>query len=145
MKKGFTLIELLVVISIIGILIGLSVFGLSSARQSARDAKRKVDLESIRGGLELYKSDCDKYPIANILASTTLVGDNSNTSCPDTNVYISTIPTDPTTGTSDYKYVGTVSTYLICAFLEQAPNPAIDVTGCGSCGTSTCNYKVTNP
>ena len=42
---GFTLIELLVTISIIGILIGLSVFGLQGARQSARDAKRKADLD----------------------------------------------------------------------------------------------------
>ncbi len=44
LNTGFTLIELLVVIAITAILIGLSVFGLQGARESARDAQRKADL-----------------------------------------------------------------------------------------------------
>src|SRR3989344_5965218 len=70
---GFTLIELLVVISIVGSIIGLSVFGLQGARQSSRHSKRKADLEQIRSGLEIYKSDCDKYPIT---VGSTLNGDD---------------------------------------------------------------------
>ncbi|MCK4588676.1 prepilin-type N-terminal cleavage/methylation domain-containing protein, partial [Candidatus Woesebacteria bacterium] len=62
MKKGFTLIELLVVISIIGILLALSIFGLQGARKSARDSKRKADIELIRSGIEIYKADCNVYP-----------------------------------------------------------------------------------
>ena len=47
-NKGFTLIELLVVISIVGILLGLSIFSLQNSKKSGRDAKRKSDLELIR-------------------------------------------------------------------------------------------------
>jgi prepilin-type N-terminal cleavage/methylation domain-containing protein len=68
-NKAFTLIELLVVISIIGILTGLSIFGLQGAREASRDATRKAALEQIRSGLEIYKADCDSYPIGNSLSS----------------------------------------------------------------------------
>jgi type II secretion system protein G len=139
--KGFTLIELLVVISIIGILIGLSVFGLQGARESSRDARRKSDLEMIRSGLEIYKADCDVYPTT---ISTTLIGDGSVSSCEASNTYIQTIPSDPLSPESSYIYSSDGVSYRICATLEQTPSPAVDTTGCGSC-TTACNYKVTNP
>src|SRR3990167_5669693 len=101
MKKGFTLIELLVVISIVGILIGLSIFSLQGARETSRDAKRKADLEQVRSGVEIYKSDCNKYPTS---LSSPLVGDGSVTSCAVTNIYINQVPTDPISPTSDYSY-----------------------------------------
>ena len=79
--KAFTLIELLVVISIIGILIAISIFGLSGARESARDARRKSDLELIRSGLELYKADCNTYP-GSITFGNSLIGTiNCGSSC----------------------------------------------------------------
>ena len=146
--SGFTLIELLVVISIIGILLALSVFGLQGARQASRDAKRKADLESIRSGLEIFKADCDKYYIGNSLPSP-LVGIPSSpyniSSCLATNTYISNIPVDPISATYSYAYSSDGTTYTLCAYLENPPNP-VD-TGCvGSCGAGvTCNYKVTNP
>ena len=88
--KGFTLIELLVVVSIIGILIALSIFGLQGARESSRDARRKADLETIRSGLEIYKADCNDYPPASkVVGGSPLVGDGSPTSCAVTNTYIS--------------------------------------------------------
>src|SRR3990170_1677136 len=90
--KGFTLIELLVVISIIGILIALSVFGLQGAREASRDAKRKADLELIRSGIEIYKSDCNSYPAS---LGAVLIGDDSNPSCDSGNTYIAQIPADP--------------------------------------------------
>lgn len=138
--KGFTLIELLVVISIIGILISLSVFGLQGARESSRDARRKIDLETIRSGLEIYKSDCDSYPTT---LTEPLVGNGEVSSCAVSNTYIQAIPTDPLSPESSYSFSSDGVTYRICATLEQAPSPAIDTTGCGSC-TTTCNYKVTN-
>ena len=76
-NKGFTLIELLVVISILGVLLALSVFGMQGARQSSRDGRRKADLEQIRSGLEMYRADCNAYP-------TTLVTTLKGTGTPST-------------------------------------------------------------
>ena len=147
MRKGFTLIELLVVISIIGILLGLSVFGLQGARQASRDARRKADLESIRSGLEIFKADCNKYYVGSSLPSP-LVGIPSSpysSSCLATNTYISLIPSDPIPGTYAYAYSSDGITYTLCASLENPPTPV--ASGCvGSCGSgATCNYKVKNP
>ena len=155
-NRGFTLIELLVVISIIGILIGLSIFALQGARTSSRDARRKADLELIRSGIELYHSDCDKYPVTsapvspttalNTSGTGTLIGDGSTTSCSTSNEYISQIPVDPLSPNSDYLYSSDGTTYELCASLEQGTNlPAVTCGGSSACGSSTCNYKVTNP
>lgn len=156
-QQGFTLIELLVVLSIMGILIGLTLFGVSGARESSRDAKRKSDLELIRGAIEVYRADCNRYPVGNsdtldalATSGTSLTGDNSTTSCSSTNTYISDIPLDPRDPTSNYWYYSADgTTYELCAALEQGPDAADTVY----CGTSTncggalnhCNYKVTNP
>jgi len=152
--NGFTLIELLVVISIIGILIGLSIFGLQGARQSSRDAQRKADLEKIRSGLEIYKADCGSYPDT---LSVSLMGTESvGSSCSSTNTYISQVPSDPVSS-SPYSYNPVLSlddvtytTYTLCASLEQTPNPTPDPNGsiqnCSSCGDGvSCNYFVQNP
>ena len=151
MKKGFPLIELLVVISIIGILLALSIFGLQGARESSRDARRKADLEMIRGGLEIFKADCDKYYIGASLPSS-LVGQynpNANPpvyspSCLQANTYIAQVPTDPVSGTRSYSYTSDGTTYVLCASLEGIKNSVGDPE-CGyKCGTE-CNYKVKNP
>lgn len=142
MKKGFTLIELLVVISIIGILVGLSLFGIEKTRGSSRDARRKADLEQIRSALEIYRSDCGRYPAT---LSSPLKGTKTTSPCSTSDTYIDPLPVDPTVATQKYSYkMLTQTTYILCASLENAPNPSMDVTGCTSC-TATCNYKVTNP
>lgn len=141
-SSAFTLIELLVVISIIGILVGVSIFGLSGARESARDARRKADLELIKSGLEIYKADCNIYP-ANITMGGTLVGSGSPTGCAVTNVYISAIPRDPISASRSYRYAQVGSGYELCASLEQGTGSQ-SCGGSSNCGT-TCNYKVINP
>ena len=65
-QKGFTLIELLVVISVIGLLASVILVSLNSARQKARDAKRKADLRQLATALNLYYNDNDIYPICDI-------------------------------------------------------------------------------
>lgn len=142
MRRGFTLIELLVVISIVAILVGLSFFGLQGARESSRDAKRKADLETLRSGLEIFKSDCNKYPTANIVSLTSLTGDGSTSSCALTNTYLSSIPADPVSATRSYRYSSDGTTYYVCAALEQGTG---SVSCGGNCGTVACNYKITNP
>ena len=146
MKKAFTLIELLVVISIIGILIALSVFGLQGARAGARDARRKTDLEEIRSGIEIYKADCGVYP-PGLSGGQPLIGSLASCS-PQGSTYITLVPQDPTPTQKGYAYTRpTTTTYILCSALEQGT--AGDVTGCGSCngsgGSASCTYKVTNP
>jgi len=133
--RAFTLIELLVVISIMGILLALSVFGMQEARRASRDSKRKADIEQIRSALEMYKADCSNYPTS-ITAGGSITG-----SCPTSNTYLSPVPKDPLSPTQSYSYSSNGNTYTICASLEQGGNPVTCVPGCGA----ACNYTTKNP
>lgn len=142
LTKGFTLIELLVVMTIIGLLAGISLFAMGGARESARDGRRKSDLEAVRSALELYKADCDEYP-SSITFGGQLQGDGG-TDCPASNVYMDEIPQDPLTG-RNYTYVSTGSpavSYTLCAPLEDVT--AADSNCSVSCG-EICSYHVNNP
>lgn len=139
---GFTLIELLVVISIIGIVVAVSIFGLSGAREASRDARRKADLELIKAGLELYRADCNSYPNT-ITSGSDLIGSGTPTGCSASNVYISNVPSDPISDRS-YIYRTVGSGYELCAGLEQGTGSVI-CGGVSSCGSVPCNYKITNP
>jgi prepilin-type N-terminal cleavage/methylation domain-containing protein len=116
-KRGFTLIELLVVIAIIGILAGIIVASLSSAKISSRDAKRISDLNSVRLALSLYYNDNLKYPATLATLKPT---------------YIPAVPKDP--NGSDYKYsclmpgggvCGAGSRYHLGAVMENPNNTAL--------------------
>lgn len=147
MKKAFTLIELLVVISVIGVLMALSIFGLQGAREASRDGKRKSDLELIRSGLEIYKSDCNVYPSEiQLIAGEDLNGDGSLASCAVTNIYISSVPTDPI-DSRVYLYSSDGTSYELCAGLEQGDDgDPVSCGGTSNCGGGTvCNYEVNNP
>jgi general secretion pathway protein G len=61
-EAGFTLIELMVVVVIIGILAGLIVPRIMGSDDKARDAKAKMQIESIETALKLYKLDNGGYP-----------------------------------------------------------------------------------
>lgn len=143
MRKGFTLVEILVVIGVIAILMGVSLFGLAGSRETARDARRKSDLEAIRAGLELYRADCRFYP-ASLAVGDKLVGDGSSAGCSGSNVYISEVPGDPV-ASLNYPYTRLTNfTYEICASLEGDGSGTV-VTCTGSCGSNACNYRTTNP
>ena len=140
-KNGFTLIELLVAMTIMALLMSLALVAYQGAKKSARDGRRKADLEQIRSALEIYRTDCKTYP-SSLSWGGQLKGDDSSSACSSSNVYLDQIPSDP--GSCSYYYSRSSSnSYTLCASLETGGNL---VSGCGSCGSGcTCNYKVTNP
>lgn len=88
-NKGFTLIELMVVILIIAVLGAMGMVAYGQANKSARDGKRKADIESIRQALILYRTENGCYPASH------------NSIVP---TYISTMPTDPQPSSYSYGY-----------------------------------------
>jgi len=109
-SRGFTLIELLVAMTIIAVLSGLALVSYQGARKTARDGKRKVDLETIRSALEMCYADTNSYP-------SSITG---SVSCGD-KTYLSPTPIDPSTK-DDYDYSPGDSTYSLCASLETDPD-----------------------
>ena len=130
-KSGFTLIELLVVATIIIVLAAIGLVSFSNAGKSARNSKRKSDLETVRQALVLYKSDNGEYPSRNYSAMIVTLA----------NGYISSpTPLDPKNGDGGcgldgssetlcgYTYSGTATTFTLTAPLEgdddyQVSNP----------------------
>jgi len=145
-KKGFTLIEILIVLMIIGIMVTIATFGIQGAREAARDAKRKTDLENVKTALELYFNDCGAYPAPSSgNLPDPIIGDGSVSNCPVTNIYMSDVPTDPLPTLREYSYTTPIPTsYVLCSALEEDPIPAMDVSACGSC-SEACNYIVSGP
>lgn len=147
--------ELLITVGIIAILSAISLFAIAGSRKSARDGRRKADMESLRSALELYRADCGVYPpsIPNPLSQFA----STNPPCPTAGiVYLQRTPSDPVATTTGYRYVrlpGNVR-YALCARLEEAPVPAMpasDLNNCGAntCpsvgGSSACNYVIFSP
>ncbi len=61
-NRGFTLIEMLVVLAIMGILSGIIITNLSSAKSKARDSRRVSDISHLQLALQMYLDRCGKYP-----------------------------------------------------------------------------------
>ncbi len=136
-KRGFSIVELLVVIAIMATLITLLLPNFVNVRQKGQDSRRKLDLEQIRSALEQYRSVNGYYPTSlNTLTAPT--------------VYISRLPTDPTTSSS-YQFTAlpsgcdntttTCSDYVIGALLSTPPTVTCNILPSSACsGLTVCNY-----
>lgn len=154
---GFTLIELLVAIGMMAVLSAgvISVIG-TGPQQSARDAKRKSDLNQIASVLEIVRNQSGSYPPCNGSTTTCYTNGIGGT----LNLYLNSIPTDPIGGgaTANYRYwprpnnclgnaASRCTAYTLCASLER---DRVDMTAqCGlvsncSRGT-TCSFALENP
>ncbi len=140
-RRGFTLIELLVVVAIIGMLAGVVLASLNSARAKGRDARRISDIKSIQTALELAydASSPDEYP------------DATSTLAP---THIPVVPVDPETN-AVYAYDNLTSagaacavasascgSYVIASTLEDASHQALSSDIDGTVGTVTCTDPV---
>lgn len=61
-QRGFSLAELLIVIAIIGILAGIVIMNLSGSRESAKAAKLRANLVTLREAILAYHADHGHYP-----------------------------------------------------------------------------------
>lgn len=106
---GFTMIEILVVVAIIALLTTIGILSFSQVNKRARDGKRKADLEQVRSGLVLYRTDNGAYP-------TSL---NWSTMSPITSYISGSSIRDPLASPSpQYSYTSDGSTFSLCATLE---------------------------
>lgn len=155
MKKnaGFTLAEVIVVVAIIGVLVSLVLINFNDARASARDTKRKADLDILRVSLDLYYREYQFYTVdgGENMCKDYSIGGRANPGCGGVTVtgdwhpnsdlrelvnkgFISVLPTDPLNDATYYYAFEPVDNgqlghtrrgqaYILCAELETEPDP----------------------
>ena len=127
-QRGMTLIELMIVVAIIGILATFVLTNLSGARERARDARRKADLDGISKGLRLYYNDSQGFPPSTsdyAITNNPWGGPLTNTAATTTYVnYLSYDPSSAGTNNVSYQYYSpSTDQFLLVASLENLSDP----------------------
>ena len=60
-KKGFTLIELMIAVSVVAILGTIGMIMFSSTQKTARDAKKKQDIEDVKKAMHVYQANYGNF------------------------------------------------------------------------------------
>jgi type II secretion system protein G len=106
---GFTLIELLIVVGIIAILAAIAVPNFLEAQARAKASRAKADMKAIATGLESYRVDCGKYPMARTYCSGMSASVEDYNICPpeltSPIAYITHRPNDVFNRQHPYKYL----------------------------------------
>jgi prepilin-type N-terminal cleavage/methylation domain-containing protein len=111
-RPAFTLVELMVAMSIVAVLIGMSVFGISTAQRNLRDNQRRDIVKSIAGGLANYYTNNSSYPsVSTFAALNTAIG-----GVPVQGVTLAA--TSTTANGTRYCYSVTADGYVLGALLE---------------------------
>lgn len=126
------MVELLIVVVMLGLLTLISGTAYISTMKTSRDGRRRIDLENIRGALEMYRSDNSTYPV--VWHYPLEIGSLQEKLDPTTGKKYISLPKDPKTGL-DYYYVATdcdniggvdvCNSYTLAVTLENgSTNPA---------------------
>lgn len=112
-NKGFTLVELMVAISIVAVLAAVGFTLFQNTQASARDAKRRADVDAMSSAMEThFDATTGKYPAAGSYPATLQTSWFTGQA----------VPADPLNA-SPYLYTADVpvnkGSYTICATLEK--------------------------
>ncbi len=137
MRKGFTLIELLVVVAIIGILSGVVLVSLSSARNKARDASVQEQVTNLMTATEVYIND----NTLTAASESALSASSGLGQALVSNGLISSVPQHPS-GANDVTHgyaaiTGAGNTYVIWGTLPSKSTTTYFYAKNGATGTST--------
>lgn len=110
-SEGFTFIELIVSVTIVAVMMAVAAVSYSNINLRSRDAKRQADMQTIRSGLEICRSNTGTYPAATVYPSIT---------CSDGTVTLQTTPVDPKTGANYVYSRSSITTYTLSCTLELA-------------------------
>ncbi|MBY0328705.1 prepilin-type N-terminal cleavage/methylation domain-containing protein [Patescibacteria group bacterium] len=159
-NKGFTLIELLVVIAIIGVLASVILASLNSAREKARDAKRRADMQQLTTAIYAYYADKGIFPTSGGATMPNAGWSNSNDASWSGSFYtaiqpyIATLPRDPSQNNDPdiwgangyaYSYVSCSRSFMLVYQLEVASGPDLGSNYCGTAykyGGAGANTKI---